>query len=111
MEKKKHSGFGAASFIMSAAAAVLFFVSFGVTAYGAYISWSMTKASEWILITVVIAWILSVLASFVGIILGIIGLFAKNKRRVFSFVGVAVSTFVLIFFVFVVIFARINYII
>ncbi|PZD94283.1 hypothetical protein DNH61_17880 [Paenibacillus sambharensis] len=105
----KHSGLGIASFVIGIVSiigiiAVIFLVAASISTY---LLPNNTIAPGFETDPVVIISSLSILAvlflSFVGLVLGIIGLVIKRRRKVFSIIGVVLNGLLLLGFAFLLI--------
>ncbi|CAM4357067.1 hypothetical protein [Paenibacillus tarimensis] len=104
----KHSGLGIASFIIGIVSSIgIIAVIFSVAAsIGTYLLPDNTLAPGFETDPAVILSSLSILAvlflSFVGLILGIIGLVIKRRRKVFGIIGVVLNGLLLLGFLFLI---------
>jgi len=102
------SGLGIASFVIALVSIVVMILGFvsAVASIGEFIQPDGTIDPESIdpmelgasMMVGVLAVLGSLAISFVGLILGIIGLVAKNKRKVFGIIGVVLNALILVGF-------------
>ncbi|MDR2635972.1 MAG: hypothetical protein LBC08_03985 [Campylobacteraceae bacterium] len=92
MEEKKHSGLGIASFTLSVIDMFCIFILL-IVASTVDID---TDRNSIALITIGTLYYVFVLVSIVGIGLGISGLFSKDRKQVFSILGLVLSVAVLL---------------
>ncbi|TCK98405.1 hypothetical protein EDC19_0825 [Natranaerovirga hydrolytica] len=94
----KHSGVGIASFVISLIVGVIMFANI---MYAGYVSLNMHtydfQSLEAVLLIVGAIMILSLIICLVGLGLGIAGLIQKNRKRVFSILGVVFNGLGLLF--------------
>ncbi len=100
----KHSGLGIASFVLAILGIILLIISFILTANAAAnISASMTEeefvASAPGIIIASFLVLLTIGFNLIGFILGIIGLFQKQRKKLFSILGVVLNSIGFVVFV------------
>jgi len=95
-EAMKHSGLGVASFVMS--------IILGISDFAIFVFAGFVEAStpggmdEESVVAVLIGLFIfgSVLASMAGVVLGIAGVIQRNRQKVFSILGVAFNTAIIL---------------
>ncbi len=97
-EKLKHSGFGIASFVISI---VTVFMIWGCLIYGVYLEEAMPQLSEDAPIILALAYsaILGSILCVFGTILGICSIFHKNRRRIFTVLGLCINLTSIVFII------------
>ncbi|AZK48165.1 hypothetical protein [Paenibacillus lentus] len=108
--RRKHSGLGIASFVMSIIALLGYFIAFFliIAAVGqaiqdpAYIEETITNDPAAIMGTLAIFG--AAIINLIALILGIVGLIIKNRKKVFAIIGTVLSSLsvLLIVFLFIV---------
>ncbi|REK69297.1 hypothetical protein [Paenibacillus paeoniae] len=113
----KHSGLGITSFIMALASVITFILAIVIIAANAYdlVNGTSTEDIQQQILDgngagfgAVVAGgllvILSIVISFIGLVLGIIGACMKNRKKVFSIIGIVLNALITIgsFFMFLI---------
>lgn len=89
----KHSGFGIASFIISIVAGFIEFTAIIVAGIMATLTENITQTSS---IAIGLVIIFSLFLNLTGIGLGIAGLTQKNKKKIFSILGLVFNSFIIL---------------
>lgn len=93
--KQKNSGFGIASFIMSIVVGVLLFVLFAIAGFiSASTPGGMDKESAQAVI-IGLSMLALLFCVFISMVLGIIGLFQKERKKLFAILGTVFSSLIL----------------
>ena len=87
----KHSGFGIASFVLSMLSGVGLFVLFGVAGYMASQSPGGMNENDPGTMLLGAALIAAGMAQFLAFILGVVGLFQANRKKIFAILGTSFS--------------------
>lgn len=96
METKKHSGFGIASFITSIVSAILIFILMLFAGFIAASSPGGMDQSSTAAVIVGLFLIAFLFLSLVALGLGIVGLFQKKRKKIFSVLGTIFSAVTII---------------
>lgn len=94
----KHSGVGIASFVLSLLSGVSLFALFGVAAYMASQSPGGMSEDDPTAMLLGFALIGAGMAQFLAVILGVVGLFQANRKKIFAILGTIFSLLAILSF-------------
>ena len=95
---RKHSGVGIASFVLSVLSGVSLVVLFGVAGYMASQSPGGMSADDPTTMLVGVALIGTGMAQILAFILGVVGLFQANRKKIFAILGTIFSLLAILTF-------------
>jgi len=94
----KHSGVGIASFVLSMLSGVSLFVLFGVAGYMESQSPAGMSEDDPTTMLLGVALIAAAMAQFLAFILGVVGLFQPNRKKIFAILGTIFSLLAILTF-------------
>lgn len=90
--ERKHSGFGVASFIISISAGLLMFIVFAIAAILQVSTPGGMDRQSIQAIVVGLSMIALLFFDIVAVVLGVVGLFQKERKKVFAIFGIIFSS-------------------
>jgi len=94
----KHSGVGIASFVLCMISGVSLFVLFGVAGYMESQSPAGMSEDDPTTMLLGVALIAAAMAQFLAFILGVVGLFQANRKKIFAILGTIFSLLAILIF-------------